>query len=90
MAKELPQTRQQILSNKAQEKNDEIKRKLHTDNRNYNDQRLQIHWKNIEWVNQRSKNVRKDSYSTSSEKLYIEQTARTDRWVGHSLLKELG
>ena len=35
--KGLPPIRKQTLSNKAQEKNDKIKRKLHTANRNGND-----------------------------------------------------
>ena len=55
MTKVLPQLRKQNLSKKAQEKYDEIKKKLYTANINYNDQIPQLNWDKIEWVDPRIK-----------------------------------
>ena len=60
ITKGLTPTRKQTLINKAQEKNDKIKRKLHTSNRNWNYCKFQLHWNKLEWVNLRSKIVRKN------------------------------
>ena len=38
------------LRKKAQEKEDEIKRNLQTENQNWNDWRFQIHQNKLEWV----------------------------------------
>ena len=83
----LPLLRRHKLSKKAQEKNDKIKRKLYTDNRNWNDWIFQLHWNKLEWVNPGSKIKIEQPYSTSSKKYYIDQDLRTAHWVGHSILK---
>ena len=45
--KGLPPIIKQTLIKKAQDKNDKIKRKLHTTNRNWNDRNSQLHWNNL-------------------------------------------
>ena len=57
---------------KAQKKNNKMKRKLHTDNRNKNDCRFQLYWKNSEWVSPRSDIVRKNLLKFFKQ-LYIEK-----------------
>ena len=49
------------LRKKAQEKEDEIKRKLHKSNQDWNVWKFQIHWNKLEWVNTRSGNEHKKS-----------------------------
>ena len=46
-------------SKKAQDKYDIIKRNLQASNQNWNDWKFQIHWNMLEWVNPRSKILRK-------------------------------
>ena len=57
MTQGLPPIRKKTLSKKAHEKNDIIKRKLHTANRNLNGWGFQLDWNKLEWVNTRSKTV---------------------------------
>ena len=59
MIKKLPTLPKQKLSKKERERYDRIKRNLHTANWNWNDWKFQIHWEMLEWVNPRSKIVRK-------------------------------
>ena len=47
------------------------------------------YWNNLEWVNLIIKNKRKQPYSVSSKKFFIDKDLRTAHWVGHSLLKQL-
>ena len=61
LTKVIPLLIKMKLSEKAQEKDDEIKWKLHTANRNWNDWKLQLHWNKLEWVKSRSKIKRKKS-----------------------------
>ena len=86
MTKGLPPIRKQTLSKKAQEKNNKIKRKLHTDNSNWNDWKLQLHCNKLERVNPIGKIVRKNLFNFFKN-LHIEQNDRTAHWVGHSILK---
>ena len=85
MTKGLLTIRKQTLINKAQEKNDKIKSRLHTDNRNWSYWRFQFHWNKLEWVNPRNKIVRKNNIQPLQK--IILKNDRTDHWVGHSLLK---
>ena len=62
MGKNIPPLIIQKLSNEAQEKDDKIKRNLHTTNKNWNYCKFQIHRKILEYVNTRSKIVIKESY----------------------------
>ena len=55
MTKGLPPLRKQNISKKAQEKDDKIKKKLYTADRNWNYWKLQLHWNKLEGVNTRSK-----------------------------------
>ena len=67
MSEKLLMLKKQKLSKKAQNKNDKIKGNLQTANCNWNDQKFQIYCNMLEWVNPRSKMVRK-KLSTSSKK----------------------
>ena len=87
MKKGLTPLRKQKLSKKAQEKYDKIKRNLKTENQNWNDWKFQIHWNILDWVNPRSKFVRKEPYSNSSKKYYIEQDDGMTHWIDNSKLK---
>ena len=60
MTEGIPKIRKETLIKKAQEKNDNIKRKLHTANKNWNDWNFQLHCNNLEWVNPRNKIVSKN------------------------------
>ena len=55
------------LRKKAQEKEDEIKRKLHKSNQACNDWKLQIHWNKLEWVNPSSCDEQKNTFCVSSK-----------------------
>ena len=68
MTKWIPPIKKQTLNKKAQEKNDKIKRELHTDNSNWNDCRFQLHWNKLDWVNTRSKIVRKTLFKFFKKK----------------------
>ena len=46
-------------------------------------------WNMHEWVNPRSNILRKNPYSTSSKKYYINQYNRSSYRIGHSQLKIL-
>ena len=63
------------------------KSNLQPANWNWNDCKLHIHCNMLQWFNPRGKILRKNSYSTSSKKLYIEQDDRTAHWICHSKLK---
>ena len=45
-------------------------RKLSESNRRWNDQKFQLYWNKLEWVNPRIKNKRKQPYSVSSNIFY--------------------
>ena len=51
----IPKLIKQKLIKKAQEKYAKIKRKLRTDNRNWDGWKFQLHWSKLEWVNPISK-----------------------------------
>ena len=61
--KRLPPIRKQTLSKKVHEKNDKIKWKLHTANRNWNDRKFQLHLNKLEWVNPRYKIIIKTLFN---------------------------
>ena len=82
MTKGLPPPRKQNISQKAQEKDDKIKKKLYTADRNWNYWRLQLHWNKLEWVNTRSKIKRKTLF-IFFKKYYINKDIRTAHWVDH-------
>ena len=69
------------LSNKAQDKEDEIKQKLYEDNKRWNDWRLKLHWRNLEWVNPRNLTKSNKPFSFSSKKDYLNKNDRTSHWV---------
>ena len=73
MKKGIPPLRKHNPSKKAQDKDDEIKKKLYTANRNWNNWRFQLYWNKLDWVNPRNK-IRikiKITYSFSSKKILI-------------------
>ena len=86
MTKGLPPIRKQTLSKKAQNKNDKIKGKLHTANRNWNDWIFQLHWNKLDWVNPISKNSIKNPIQLL-QKINIFKNHITAHWVSHSLPK---
>ena len=51
----LPTFKKQKLGRKSQDKNDKIKQKMHTDDRNRNYWIFQLHWNKLKWINPRSK-----------------------------------
>ena len=65
IAKGLPPLRKQKISEKEQEKEDDIK-KQYEPNKLWNDWKFQLHWHKLEWDNSRSKIKMKKSYSVSS------------------------
>ena len=82
MGTDIPPLGKQNRSKKSQDKDNKIKSKLHTSNRNWDDWKFQINSNMHEWVNPRSKIARK-TYSTSSKKYYIYQYDITVHWIGH-------
>ena len=62
----LPPINKRRLSKKAQEKGDEIKRKIYKANQDWNDWKFQIHWNELEWVNPRSRDEQKNQFCVSS------------------------
>ena len=50
----LPPLKIRKPSKKAQEKEDEIKRNLQMDNKNWNGWKFQIHWNKLDWSNPRN------------------------------------
>ena len=76
----------QKIGKKAQEKDDEITKKLYEANRHWNDWILQLDWNKLEWINPRRK-IKIKAHSVSSKTFFIDKDLRTVRWVGHSLLK---
>ena len=87
MTKGLPPLRKMKLSKKAQEKDEKIKWKLHTSNRNWNDWNFQLHCINLEWVNPRSKVKIKTIFNFFKIYIYIDKDDITAHWFGYSLLK---
>ena len=88
-AKGLPPLRRTKLIKKAQEKKDEIQKKLYEANKWWNDWIFQLNWHKLEWVNPKYLTKRDKTYSVSSNKFYLNKNDRTAHWVGHSKLKEL-
>ena len=70
ITKGIPPLRRQKFGKKAQEKDDEIKNKLYTANRNLNDWKFQFHWNKLDWVNPRSKIKRKNPILCLQRKIY--------------------
>ena len=68
------------LSKRAQEKEDEIKRKLHKDNQDWYYWKIQIHWNKIEWVNPRNRNEQKSPFCVSS-KLFSKIIIKLHIWL---------
>ena len=82
-AKGLPPLRRSTLSKIAQDKEDEINKKLYEANKWWNAWIFQLHWKNIEWVNPRSQTKRNKHFSVSSRKVYLNKGDKTSHWVGN-------
>ena len=80
----LPPLKKQKLRKKAQEKRDEIKINLKIANQNWNDWKIHVHWKKLEWVNPRSRNERKNPVFVSSKILCLKYNNKTVYCVGHS------
>ena len=59
-SKGIPPLRISKISKKAQDKEDKIRKKLYEANKWQNYWKSQLHWYNLEWVNQRSKRKRKN------------------------------
>ena len=64
-------------------------KKLYESNRWWNDQKFQLHWNKLEWVDPKSTPKRVMAYSVSSKKFWINNNDRTAHFVGNSKLKEL-
>ena len=65
----IPPLKKSKLNKKAQEKDDEIKRKLQTANQNCNNWIFQIHWNKLEWVNSINCYEKKNPYRMSFKKV---------------------
>ena len=85
----LPPLKKQKLRKKTQEKRDEIKINLKIANQNWNDWKIHIHWKKLEWVNPRSRNERKNPVFVSSKILCLKCNHKHTHWVGQLKLKLL-
>ena len=59
LGQKLPPLNKSRLGKKSQEKEGEIKRKLHEANQAWNDWKLQVHWNKLEWVIPRSRDEQK-------------------------------
>ena len=58
-------------------------------NQTWNDQKFQIHWNKLEWVNKRNNIEQRYPFCVSSKKLSLNDNNKTVHWVGHSKLKYL-
>ena len=85
----IPQLRRTKLSEKVQERKDEIQKKLYEVNKWWNDRRFQLHWHKLEWVDPKSTPKIVTPYSVSSKEFYIDKNDRTSHFIGYSKLKEL-
>ena len=82
-AKGIPPLRRSKPSKKAQNKWDEIEKKIYEDNKWRNDWKIQLHWHKLERVNLRFQTKRNKSYSVSSNKFYLNKGDITSHSVGH-------
>ena len=88
LGQKLPPLKKRRLSKKSQKEEDEIKRKLHKANQDWNDWKFQIHWNKLEWVNSRSRDERKINFVC----LFINRFKYNNKpahWVVHSQLRSL-
>ena len=76
------------LTEKAQERNYLIQKKLFEYNRWWNDWKFQLHWNMLEWVDPKSIPKRVKLFSVSS-KSSMNNNDRTAHFVGHSKLTPL-
>ena len=65
-AKGLPPLRRTKLSEKAQEKQEEIQKYIYESNKWWNDWKFQLHCHKLDWVNPKSLTKRDKPYSVSS------------------------
>ena len=86
-ARGLPPWTRTKLSKKAQDRQDDIQKKLYEANRRGIDWKLLLHWNKLEWVDPKSNPKRVKPFSVSSKKFYIDKSDRTAHFVGHSVLK---
>ena len=78
----LPPPKKMRLRKKAQEKEDEIKRKIYKANQAWNHWNFQMHWNKFEWVNPRSREERFVC-------LLWKKNIKTEHLVGHLQLRSL-
>ena len=83
----LPPLKKTNLSKKAQERQDEIQKKLYEANRWWNDWKFQLHWNNLEWVDPKYNPRRVKPFTVSSKNFYISKNDRKAHFIGHSRLK---
>ena len=74
---------------KAQERQDEIQRKIYEANRQWNDWKFQLHWNKLEWVDTKFNPKIDKPFSVYSKTFYISKSDITAHCVGRSKLKEL-
>ena len=77
------------LSKKSQERQDEIQKKLYEANRLWNYWRFQLHCNKLEWVDPKSNPKIVKPLYVSSKKLYIIKSDRKAHFVVHYRLKDL-
>ena len=58
-------------------------KKLYEANSHWNGCKLQLHCKNLEWVNTRSKKQNKTSLLCLFKETFIDKYLRTAHWVGY-------
>ena len=88
ISKGLPPLKRSKLGKKAQDKQDEFKKKLYEANKWWNNRKSQLHWNKLEWVNPKSLTKRNKPFSVSSI-FYLNKNDRTSHWFGHSSFREL-
>ena len=71
-ARGLPPLKRTKQSKKAQERQDEIQKKLHEANKWWNGWKFQLHWNKLEWVDRKSNPKKGKPFSVSSKKFYID------------------
>ena len=86
-SKGLPPLRRTKLSKKAQERQDEIEKKLYEVNKWWNYWRFKLHCHKLEWVDPKYNTKIDKTKSVSSKKFYLNKNDITYHWVGHSKLK---
>ena len=74
---------------KEQTKDDKIRENIRENNDNWNDWKVQLYWKNINWADQNEQDTRNNTLCSLNNKFYIEDGNKSCHYVGYSKLKPI-